>query len=97
RRRDLAPVTALYNRIKNGPDGQPANATGASLLELYDAIVGYRNGVFGHGAGRFDAFYEKEMGPLLFPAVTEVLAGGVLDALGPRGSRLVYLTEVRTL
>jgi WD40 repeat protein/serine/threonine protein kinase/tetratricopeptide (TPR) repeat protein len=59
--------------------------------------VQYRNGVFGHGASRFDAFYEKEMGPLLFPAANEILAEGVLDLLGPRGSRLVQLTELRTL
>ena len=37
------------------------------------------------------------MGPLLFPAVNELLAEGTLDVLGPRGSRLVYLTELRTL
>ncbi len=60
-------------------------------------MVQYRNGVFGHGASRFDAFYEHEMGPLLLPAVSELLAEGVWDLLGPRGSRLVYLTEVRTV
>ena len=36
------------------------------------------------------------MGPLLFPAANEILAEGVLEALGPRGSRLVSLTEFRT-
>src|SRR5262249_46123180 len=68
-----------------------------SLLQLLDALVQYRNGVFGHGAGRFEAFYGQEMGPLLFPAANEVLAEGFLDPLGPPGSRLVYLTEVRTV
>src|SRR5262249_13458295 len=66
-------------------------------LQLFDALVQYRNGVFGHGAGRFEAFYGQEMGPLLFPAANEVLAEGVLDPLGPPGSRLVCLTEVRTV
>ena len=35
------------------------------------------------------------MGPLLFPAANEMLAEGMLDMLGPRGSRLVYLAELR--
>ena len=48
-------------------------------------------------AGRFESFYEQEMGPLLFPAANEMLAEGMLDVLGPRGSRLVYLTELRML
>jgi serine/threonine protein kinase len=94
--RDLPGVLALYRRIKNGPDGEPGGDQHCSLLQLFDALVQYRNGVFGHGAGRFESFYEKEMGPLLFPAVNEVLGEGTLDILGPRGSRLVYLTELRT-
>ena len=61
------------------------------------ALVPYRNAVFGHGAGRFESFYEKEMGPLLFPAANELLAEGMLDVLGPRGSRLVHLAELRML
>ena len=32
---------------------------------------------------------------MLFPAVNEVLAEGVCDWLGPGGSRLVYITEIR--
>jgi serine/threonine-protein kinase len=96
-RRDLLAVLALYRRIKNGPDGQPAGDRSCSLLGLFDALVQYRNGVFGHGAGRFESFYAREMGPLLFPAANEVLAEGVLDPLGPPGSRLVHLTEVRTV
>jgi hypothetical protein len=96
-RRDLPGLAALYRRIKNGPDGEPAGDQACSLLQLFDALVQYRNTVFGHGGGRFSSFYESEMGPLLFPAANEVLAEGVLDPLGPRGSRLVYLTEMRTL
>ncbi|HZY86994.1 MAG TPA: serine/threonine-protein kinase, partial [Gemmataceae bacterium] len=96
-RRDLPALLALYCRIKNGPDGAPAGGQACSVLQVFDALVQYRNGVFGHGAGRFESFYEQEMGPLLFPAANEVLAEGTLDPLGPGGSRLVYLAEVRTL
>ena len=97
KRRDLPAIVALYRRIKNGPDGEPAGDQSCSLLDLLDGLVQYRNGVFGHGASRFDAFYEQEMGPLLLPAASELLAEGVWDLLGPRGSRLVYLTELRTV
>ncbi len=97
RHRDLDGALALYRRIKNGPDGAPAEDQSCSLLQLLGALVQYRNAVFGHGAGRFESFYEREMGPLLFPAVNDVLAEGVFDLLGPRGSRLVHLTEVRLL
>ncbi len=96
-RRDLPALLALYRRVKNGPDGEPGGDQSGSVLQVLEALVQYRNGVFGHGAGRFASFYEQEMGPLLFPAANELLAEGVLDLLGPRGSRLVYLTEMRTL
>ena len=89
--RDRPALLALYRRIKNGPDGEPAGDQSCSVLQVLDALVQYRNGVFGHGAGRFEAFYDREMGPLLFPAANELLAEGLLDLLGPRGSRLVYL------
>ena len=95
--RDRPALLALYRRIKNGPDGKPAGDSSCSLLQVLEALVQYRNGIFGHGAGRFAEFYEQEMGPLLFPAANEVLAEGMLDLLGPRGSRLVYLTELRIL
>jgi hypothetical protein len=51
-RRDLAGIVALFRRIKNGPDGQPAGDQSCTLSELFDALVQYRNGVFGHGAAR---------------------------------------------
>ena len=94
---DKPSLLELYRRIKNGPDGQPSGDTSISLLELLDSLVQYRNGVFGHGAGRFDSFYEADFGPRLFPAVNELLEDGLFDLLGPRGSRLVYLTEIRKL
>ena len=96
-RRDQPALLALYRRLKNGADGAPAGDSTCSVLEVLDSLVQYRNAVFGHGAARFDSFYEQVMGPLLFPAVNELLAEGTLDPLGPRGSKLVYLTEVRTL
>ncbi|HKI31095.1 MAG TPA: protein kinase [Gemmataceae bacterium] len=96
-RRDLPGALALYRRIKNGPDAAPAGDQSCSVLQLLEALVQYRNAVFGHGAARLASFYEREMGPLLFPAANDVLAEGTLDALGPRGSRLVYLTELRAL
>ena len=96
-RRDLPGALALYRRLKNGPDGGPAGDQSCSLLQVLDALVQYRNGVFGHGGPRFASFYESEMGPLLFPAVNDLLAEGTLDPLGPAGSRLVYVTELRLL
>ena len=95
--RDRPGLLALYRRIKNGPDGEPAGDQSCSPLQVIDALVQYRNAVFGHGAGRFESFYEQEMGPLLFPAANEMLAEGMLDLLGPRGSRLVHLAELRML
>jgi tetratricopeptide (TPR) repeat protein len=89
-------LLALYRRIKNGPDGQPGGDEGCSLLQLFEALVQYRNGVFGHGGPRFELFYEREMGPLFWPAANEIVAEGMLDFLGPRGSRLVYMSGQRT-
>ena len=96
-RTDLPDLLALYRRIKNGVDGAAAGDQSCSPLQAFDGLVQYRNGVFGHGGPRFPSFYEKEMGPLLFPAVNDLLAEGTLDVLGPRGGRLVQLTELRTL
>lgn len=95
KRGDLEGVLALYQRIKNGPDGKPSGSRTCSLLQVIDSLVQYRNAVFGHGAGRVESFYENEMGPLLFPAINDFLADGVLDLIGRSGSRLVYLSEVR--
>jgi internalin A len=96
-RRDLPGVLALYRRIKNGPEGAPASDQSCSLLQLLNALVLYRNVIFGHGAVRLASFYEQETGPLLIPAADEVLADGTLDLLGPRGSRLVLITGLRAL
>ena len=91
-------IVALYGRIKNGPDGERTDAKTCSLLELFDAIVQYRNGVIGHSGGpRFDSFYENEMGPLLFPAANETLADGVFEPLGVKGATIVHVTDVRML
>jgi len=90
-RRDRPDLLALYRRIKHGADGQPAGDQSCSLLEVFDALVQYRNDVIGHGGPRFDSFFTGEMGPLLFPAANEILSEGTFDLLGPRGSRLVYV------
>jgi serine/threonine protein kinase/Flp pilus assembly protein TadD len=95
--RDRPGLLALYRRIKNGLDGAPADDQSCTPMQVLDCLVPYRNAVFGHGAGRFESFYEKEMGPLVFPAANELLAEGMLDVLGPRGSRLVHLAELRVL
>jgi hypothetical protein len=95
-RRDLPAVLALYRRIKNGPDGALGGDQSCSLLQWFETLVPYRNIVFGHGAPRGNSFYE-ELGALLFAAVNDVLAEGVLEPFGPPGSRLVYLAEIRTL
>jgi serine/threonine protein kinase/Tfp pilus assembly protein PilF len=95
--RDRPGLLALFRRIKNGLEGEPAGDQSCTPLQLIDALVPYRNAVFGHGGGRFESFYECEMGPLLFPAANEMLAEGMLDILGPRGSRLVHIAEVRML
>lgn len=88
-------ILALYRRIKHGPDGKLSGESTCTLLDLFDKIVRYRNDVVGHGGPRFDAFFDTEMGPLMFPAVNEVLEEGTLDPMGPAGTRLVYMTEMR--
>ena len=91
-------MLSLYRRIKHGADGEPAGDQSCSLLNVFDALVQYRNDVIGHGGPRFDSFFTSEMGPLLFPAANEILAEGTFDLLGPRGSRLVYVSaELRQL
>ncbi len=93
--RDRAGMIALYRRIKNGPDGAPAGDSTCSVQQLIEALVQYRNAVFGHGGARFESFYENQMGPLLFPAINELFDEGTLDILGPKGARLVYLSDLR--
>ncbi|MFN3169006.1 MAG: serine/threonine protein kinase [Phycisphaeraceae bacterium] len=94
---DSPGIVGLFRRIKHGPDGKLSAATTCTLLDLFDSIVRYRNDVVGHGGPRFDAFFENEMGPLMFPAVNEVLAERTFEPLGPPGTRLVYLTEMRMI
>lgn len=94
---DSPGIVALFQRIKHGPDGHLSADTTCTLLDLFDKIVRYRNDVVGHGGPRFEAFFDNEMGPLMFPAVNEVLAEGTLDPFGSSGTRLVYLTEMRMI
>jgi WD40 repeat protein/serine/threonine protein kinase len=97
KRSDLAGALALYRRIKNGPDGPVANDTSLSLLGLLDALVPYRNKIIGHGGVRDAEFYESQIGPLLFPAANDLFSENVLDLLGPPGSRLISITEIRMI
>lgn len=92
---DSPGIVGLYRRIKHGPDGKLSADTKCNLLDLFDRLVRYRNDVVGHGGPRFDNFFENEMGPLMFPAVNEVLDDRNFDPMGPPGSRLVYMTEMR--
>jgi serine/threonine protein kinase/WD40 repeat protein len=94
-RDDLSGVRALFRRIKHGPDGPPADAAACSLLDLFDALVPFRAGVFGQAGPEFETFYTRELGPLLFPAANELLADGTLELLGPRGARLVSVADRR--
>ena len=95
--RDKPGLVGLYQRIKHGADGARAGDRSCSILAVLEALVPYRNGVFGHGAVRFESFYAQDMGPLLFPALNEILAEAVLAPLGPPGSRLIYLQDVRAV
>ncbi|MEM6259530.1 MAG: serine/threonine-protein kinase [Planctomycetota bacterium] len=92
---DSPGIVGLYRRIKHGPDGKLSADTKCTLLDLFDRLVRYRNDVVGHGGPRFDNFFEKEMGPLMFPAVNEVLNERNYEPMGPPGTRLVYMTEMR--
>jgi WD40 repeat protein/serine/threonine protein kinase len=96
-RDDLPGILDLYRRIANGPDAAPSGVKRCSPLDLFGALVQYRNAVFGHGANRPEAFYERELGPKLLPAANELFAEGTLNLLGPTGSRLVQLTDLRIL
>ena len=94
---DSPGIVGLYRRIKHGPDGKLSADTKCNLLDLFDCLVRYRNDVVGHGGPRFDNFFETEMGPLMFPAVNEVLDDRTFDPMGPPGTRLVYMTEMRMI
>ncbi|MEO0476310.1 MAG: hypothetical protein AAF085_10150 [Planctomycetota bacterium] len=94
---DSPGIVGLYRRIKHGPDGKLSADTKCNLLDLFDRLVRYRNDVVGHGGPRFDNFFENEMGPLMFPAVNEVLNERNFEPMGPPGTRLVYMTEMRMI
>jgi len=96
-KRDPSALLALFRRIKNGPDSPPGGDQSCSLLQVLEAIVQYRNAVFGHGAGRFDSFYAQEMGPLLFPALNEMLAAETIAPFGPATSHFAYINDLRVV
>ncbi|HEX3655732.1 MAG TPA: protein kinase [Pirellulales bacterium] len=96
-RQNLPNLLALYRQIKNGPDGADSGDRSCSLMQVFESIVQYRNEVIGHGGPRHASFFEKRFGPLLSPAATDILTENVFDLLGPPGTRLVFITEARTL
>src|SRR5262245_59503982 len=95
--RDKPGLVGLYQRIKHGADGDRAGDRSCSILQVLEALVQYRNSVFGHGAVRFESFYAQDMGPLLFPALNEFLAEEMLAPIGQPGSSLIYRYEVRAV
>lgn len=64
------------------------------MLQGLEALVQYRNEVFGHEAGRRASFFER-MRLLLLPAVNDVLAADTRSPLRPPGTHLVYVTELQ--
>jgi serine/threonine protein kinase/WD40 repeat protein len=94
---DRPAMLALYRRIKNGADGAPVGDTTCSALQIFEALNQYRNGVFGHGGARFDSFFENDMGPLLFPAINELIDSAIWDPMSVPGARLAVITETRGL
>ena len=94
-RKDLPAVLELYRNIKNGIHGQPAGSQSVSVRQLLDTLVEYRNAVIGHGSTQPEKFYSGRMCPRLFPALNELLGDGTLDLLGPSGTRLLYVDEIR--
>ena len=69
-RADRPALLALFQRIKNGPDGTPVGDQRCSVMQVLNALVQYRNHVFGHGGPRFDSFFDKEMGRCSSPPST---------------------------
>jgi hypothetical protein len=57
--RDLPGLLGFYQRIKHGVDGGRAGDRSCSVLQVFEALVQYRNDVFGHGGSRFDRFYQS--------------------------------------
>jgi serine/threonine protein kinase len=94
---DLSGLLKLYQRIKHGPDGQVSGDQRCSIFQVFDALVQYRNAVFGHGANRQTNFYRQDMEPLLFEAANDVLLPGVLDFLGPPESKLLVIESIHAI
>jgi Ternary complex associated domain 9/WD domain, G-beta repeat/Anaphase-promoting complex subunit 4 WD40 domain len=93
-RRDGPGMLTLYRRITNRVDGPEGGDQRCSIFQLFDALVSSRNDL-AHGPPRPESFYLGKMNPLLWPALNELLDDGVLNFLGPTGSRLVHLHEIR--
>jgi type VI secretion system protein ImpC len=92
---DRPAMLALCRRMKGEVGGSGDRYKSCSILDVFMAFVSYRNAGFGHGV-RLDSFY-AEMEPLLLAAANELFAQGVFDFLGPQGSQLVCVSEIRTM
>lgn len=90
-------IVEFYRRIKNGIDKDPAGDQSCTLLELLDKLPGYRNDVIGHGGQRPDTFYVEEMEAILVAAVQQAFGPEHCGILGPSGSKLVIIGEVKTI
>lgn len=93
--RSISGLTRLYQRIKNRVDGSPANDRTCTITQLFDALPHYRTDTIGHAASRSEAFYADDLGPLLYDAMSELVAPDMLHPIGPAGSRLVFVTDLR--
>ncbi len=94
KRANLDGLLGLHRRIGNGVDGVPGSDQSCSAFQVFHSFVTYRNKIIGHGANRTDDFY-AELKSLIHGAANELLSEGVFDLLGPPGSRLVCLKEIK--
>lgn len=90
-------IVEFYRRIKNGIDKDPAGDQSCTLLELLDKLPSYRNDVIGHGGQRPETFYVEEMEAILVAAVQQAFGPEHCGILGPSGSKLVIIGEVKTI
>ncbi len=66
------PWAAAFLQFAAGARGETDNRSSVTLLDLFDAIVAYRNNELGHGGQRTAAFY-AQAAPLLIEAVSEAV------------------------
>ncbi|MBX3460716.1 MAG: protein kinase [Planctomycetes bacterium] len=97
------PACTAFIRFAAKAQDKEDNRSNVSVLDLFDAIVGYRNAEVGHGGQRTQAFY-SEASPLLVAAMLEGFEAlnpfeGLMfcvarDVIDTRSSRTVRRYEV---